>query len=323
MTTSTLGRYQRTSQNFAASTPNLNQDYRTTQTLPRKLQDHQQQPQQHHHQPLHATQSSTYQRTGQRLVTSGYSTLGHPEHRTQYQQQQQQQQQTTVGPAKPARTYAKALNRSKSFNVHAMNGGHDPSPIYIEKLTKNNYMNNANNGHNTSNLYASQAYKSNPHLYSGPSKENSLQSGLKSPSIVNLISRSQKDLTKIDSLESEQSDMLEKKQIFMRGLHQQAPDLYKTLHGDESYTAHSAPSKYHQLRHSTSLETRSPIEINKDTASIVRRDSSSNDGYVVNAYTNKTTMESATANRRILYKDEPRRRTPGATIISVRNEMEK
>lgn len=109
----------------------------------------------------------------------------------------------------------------------------------------------------------------------------------------------------------------------MRGLHQQAPDLYKTLHGDESYTAHSAPSKYHQLRHSTSLETRSPIEINKDTASIVRRDSSSNDGYVVNAYTNKTTMESATANRRILYKDEPRRRTPGATIISVRNEMEK
>ncbi|XP_039959098.1 uncharacterized protein LOC120773947 isoform X1 [Bactrocera tryoni] len=331
VTTSTLGRYQRTSQNFAASTPNLNQDYRTTQTLPRKLQDHQQQPhqqqQQHHHQPLHATQSSTYQRPGQRLVPSGYSTLGHPEHRTQYHHQQQQhnvqQQQTTVGPAKPARTYAKALNRSKSFNVHAMNGSHDPSPIYIEKLTKNNYTNNANNGHNTSNLYASQAYKSNPHLYSGPSKENSLQSGLKSPSIVNLISRSQKDLTKIDSLESEQSDMLEKKQIFMRGLHQQAPDLYKTLHGDESYTAHSAPNKYHQLRHSTSLETRSPVEINKDTASIVRRDSSSNEGYVLNAYSNKTTMESATANRRILYKDEQRRRTPGATIISVRNEIEK
>uniref|UniRef100_A0A0A1WR74 Uncharacterized protein n=2 Tax=Zeugodacus cucurbitae TaxID=28588 RepID=A0A0A1WR74_ZEUCU len=336
VTTSTLGRYQRTSQNFAASTPNLNQDYRTTQTLPRKLQEHQQQPhpqqqQQQHHQPLHASQSSTYQRPGQRLVTGGYSTLGHPEHRTQYQHQPQQQhqhnmqqQQTTVGPAKPARTYAKALNRSKSFNVHAMNGSHDPSPIYIEKLTKNNYTNNANNGHNnTSNLYASQAYKSNPHLYSGPSKENSLQSGLKSPSIVNLISRSQKDLTKIDSLESEQNDMLEKKQIFMRGLHQQAPDLYKTLHGDESYAGHSTPNKYHQLRHSTSLETRSPIEINKDTASIVRRDSSSNDGYVVNAYSNKTTMESATANRRILYKDEQRRRTPGATIISVRNDMEK
>lgn len=326
-----MGRYQRTSQNLAASTPNLNQDYRTTQTLPRKLQDHQQQPQQHHHQPLHATQSSTYQRPGQRLVTSGYSTLGQPEHRSQYQQHQQQQhnmqqQQTTVGPAKPARTYAKALNRSKSFNVHAMNGSQDPSPIYIEKLTKNNYTNNANNchnGQNTCNLYASQAYKSNPHLYSGPSKENSLQSGLKSPSIVNLISRSQKDLTKIDSLESEQSDMLEKKQIFMRGLHQQAPDLYKTLHGDESYTGHSTPNKYHQLRHSTSLETRSPIEINKDTASIVRRDSSSNDGYVVNAYSNKTTMESATANRRILYKDDQRRRTPGATIISVRNDMEK
>ncbi|XP_036319076.1 uncharacterized protein LOC118733675 [Rhagoletis pomonella] len=337
VTTSTLGRYQRTGQNFAASTPNLNQDYRTTQTLPRKLQDHhQQQPhQQPHTQPSHAAQSSGYQRSGQRLVSSGYSTLGHPEQRAQYQQQHQQQQQqeqqqqqrmqqqhtttvTAVGPAKPARTYAKALNRSKSFNVHAMNGSHDPSPIYIEKLTKNNYTNNYNS-HNTSNLYASQAYKSNPHLYSGPSKENSLQSGLKSPSIVNLISRSQKDLTKIDSLEGEHVDTLDKKQAFMRGLHQQAPDLYKTLHGDESYR-HSTPNKYHQLRHSTSLEPRSPIEINKDTASIVRRDSSSNDGYVLNTYSNKTTMESATANRRILYKDEQRRRTPGgATIISVRN----
>lgn len=341
-----MGRYQRTGQNFAASTPNLNQDYRTTQTLPRKLHDHQQQPHphlqqqqqqqqlQHHHQPLHMTQSSGYQRTGQRLLTSGYSTLGHPDQqRTQYHQHQQQQhniqpQPAVMGPAKPARTYAKALNRSKSFNVHAMNGSHDPSPIYIEKLTKNNYTNNVSQGgqQTTSNLYASQAYKSNPHLYSGPSKENSLQSGLKSPSIVNLISRSQKDLTKIDSLENEQGDMLEKKQTFMRGLHQQAPDLYRTLHGDESYPTHGAPNKYHQLRHSTSLETRSPIEINKDTASIVRRDSSSNDGYVANAYSNKTTMESATANRRLLYKEDParHRRTPGATIISVRNnEMEK
>ncbi|XP_004535237.1 uncharacterized protein LOC101450091 isoform X3 [Ceratitis capitata] len=347
VTTSTLGRYQRTGQNFAASTPNLNQDYRTTQTLPRKLHDHQQQPHPHlqqqqqqqqqlqsHHQPLHMTQSSGYQRTGQRLLTSGYSTLGHPDQqRTQYHQHQQQQhniqpQPAVMGPAKPARTYAKALNRSKSFNVHAMNGSHDPSPIYIEKLTKNNYTNNVNQGgqQTTSNLYASQAYKSNPHLYSGPSKENSLQSGLKSPSIVNLISRSQKDLTKIDSLENEQGDMLEKKQTFMSGLHQQAPDLYRTLHGDESYPTHGAPNKYHQLRHSTSLETRSPIEINKDTASIVRRDSSCNDGYVANAYSNKTKMESATANRRLLYKEDParHRRTPGATIISVRNnEMEK
>ncbi|XP_053950676.1 uncharacterized protein LOC128858430 isoform X2 [Anastrepha ludens] len=337
VSTSTLGRYPRASQNFAASTPNLNQDYRTTQTLPRKLQDHQQQPHQPQHpQPTHTTttQASTYQRPGQRAVPSGYSTLGHPEQRTQYHHHQQQQQlqsmqqQTTtttaVGPAKPARTYAKALNRSKSFNVHAMNGSHDPSPIYIEKLTKNNYTNN-HNSHNTSNLYASQAYKSNPHLYSGPSKENSLQSGLKSPSIVNLISRSQKDLTKIDSLDNEQGDTLDKKQTFMRGLHQQAPELYKSLHGDESYHQITSPNKYHQLRHSTSLETRSPIEINKDTASIVRRDSSSNDGYVVNAYSNKTTMESATANRRILYKDDQRRRTPGgATIISVRNaEVEK
>ncbi|KAI8127804.1 hypothetical protein CVS40_2252 [Lucilia cuprina] len=37
-----------------------------------------------------------------------------------------------TGPLKPARTYAKSLNRSKSFSVHAMNGCNDPSPIYME-----------------------------------------------------------------------------------------------------------------------------------------------------------------------------------------------
>ncbi|XP_067640154.1 uncharacterized protein chas isoform X2 [Eurosta solidaginis] len=336
---STLGRYQRSGQNFAASTPNLNQDYRTAQTLPRKLHESQQQPQQRT-QPLHNAQTSNFQRTGQRMVTSGYSTLGHPEQRMQYNQHQQQQQHlqsmqqhpqsmqqqplAPMGPAKPARTYAKALNRSKSFNVHAMNGSHDPSPIYIEKLTKNNYNNNNHNSHNTtSNLYASQAYKSNPHLYSGPTKENSIQSGLKSPSIVNLISRSQKDLTKLDSLDGDHTEgILDKKQAFMRDLHQQAPDLYRTLHGDESYHQHvTPPNKYQQLRHSTSLEPRSHIEINKDTAHIVRRDtSSSNDDYVMSAHlNNKMAAESSTANRRILYKDEQRRRTPGATIISVRN----
>ena len=90
-----------------------------------------------------------------------------------------------TGPAKPARTY-KAINRSKSFNVHTLNGTTDPSPIYIEKLSKNNY---------------SSMYKSNPHLnessphHRPPHNETPLSGQLKSPSIVNLISRSQRDLT--------------------------------------------------------------------------------------------------------------------------------
>lgn len=44
-----------------------------------------------------------------------------------------------IAPAKPARTY-KSLERSKSFNIYDVNGQNEPTPIYMEKLTNNNYQ---------------------------------------------------------------------------------------------------------------------------------------------------------------------------------------
>lgn len=177
-----------------------------------------------------------------------------------------------TGPAKPTRTY-KSLNRSKSFNVHGLNGTNDPHPIYMEKMRKS---------------YGSSMYKSNPHL----SEE---KSQLKSPSIVNLISRSQRDLTKID--EDRQynghtperryqstnymnggSGVSDKKSLFLKGLQDQAPELYKSLHGDvEPVRNGHGYNKYVQRERESSLGSHSPI--NKDTASIVRRGSSSTEDY--------------------------------------------
>lgn len=104
-----------------------------------------------------------------------------------------------TGPAKPARTY-KALQRSKSFNVHGMNGTNDPSPIYMEKLTNNNYKNLSNGHHRepesrviTTTTTHHSIYKSTPHL-----NGNLSEMKLKSPSIVNLISRSTRDLSQLN-----------------------------------------------------------------------------------------------------------------------------
>lgn len=111
-----------------------------------------------------------------------------------------------TGPAKPARTY-KSLQRSKSFNVHGMNGTNDPSPIYMEKLTNNNYKNYSNGHYNhqnrestesphrvvTTTTHHTKIYKSTPHLI-----DPTIDMKLKSPSIVNLISRSTKDLTALN-----------------------------------------------------------------------------------------------------------------------------
>jgi len=172
-----------------------------------------------------------------------------------------------------ARTYAKVLNRSKSFNVHGMNGSNDPSPIYIEKLTRNNYQPRQEPTFGYGLGQGPNAnYKSNPHLFSG--KDNSLKGGLKSPSIVNLISRSQKDLTKIAGCDEDDGGGYpeqDKKQLYLRGLHQQAPDLYRVIHGDEEYGG----SRKYPLQAKYSLDSRSPpsVELNKDTASIVRRGS--------------------------------------------------
>lgn len=155
-----------------------NENYRNSQTLPRKLEHHKQKP---------ISQS-----------TINVSIVNHVKN-TPVQ---------NTGPQKPARTY-KALQRSKSFNVHGMNGTNtnDPSPIYMEKLTNNNYKKYSNGSGNlrepeskvvttTTHHTSSTIYKSTPHL-----NDNLGELKLKSPSIVNLISRSTRDLTQLNGNE--------------------------------------------------------------------------------------------------------------------------
>ncbi|KNC30514.1 hypothetical protein FF38_04471, partial [Lucilia cuprina] len=260
----TLGRYQKSNQRMSGSTPNLNQAYRSTQTLPRKLNDH---PSVHHYetQTVNIARSNATSKVQSKLRQQQQAPS---EQRISYQPISQ-----NTGPLKPARTYAKSLNRSKSFSVHAMNGSNDPSPIYMEKLTSNNYTNN--------NLHSSQAYKSNPHLYSS-SKENTLQqSALKSPSIVNLISRSQKDLTKIGTNDDDTDHYAERQMYTNNNRHsitkQQQYDERKVMpaYRSGSYIEDDykyRPSPHYQLQQKHSLESRGSVDINKDTASIIRHE---------------------------------------------------
>lgn len=244
--TQTLGRFSKSTNRLTATSSSNQNDYRSTQTLPRKLE----------HRPLHSSAANI--------------AIHRPAQNT--------------GPAKPARTY-KSLIRSKSFNVHGLNGTNDPSPIYMEKLNSN---------------YSNSMYKSNPHL-----TEEKLQ--LKSPSIVNLISRSQRDLTKIDEdsqyngyrsdgkMNGYNNHVMatrngvsggvghhDKKNVFMRSLQDRAPELYRTLNSDEenrkNFHKYSVERNIARERES-SLGSRSPITINKDTASIVRRGSTSTEDF--------------------------------------------
>jgi len=184
-----------------------------------------------------------------------------------------------TGPAKPARTY-KSLNRSKSFNVHGLNGTNDPSPIYLEKLTRNT-------PHHI-------MYRSNPHL-------NEDKPQLRSPSIVNLVSRSQRDLTKIDENGSYMGSSYHRDPKRLNGHNRngytssthyypngasdrRANSLLRTDYRTEvdSPLRTSPAYKYglernYQRERESSLGSRSPVTINKDTASIVRRGSSSED----------------------------------------------
>ncbi|KAJ1531657.1 hypothetical protein ONE63_000328 [Megalurothrips usitatus] len=126
------------------------------------------------------------------------------------------------GPAKPARTYRTSLTRSKSFNVQA----------------------------------APTAYRSTSQLH----RLEESPPPLKSPSILASISRSTRDLTDIGEKEnvedlytkprraSEQRRLFSstshlngvnanqdpKKKAFMRGLLDRAPELFKTLHPEET-----------------------------------------------------------------------------------------
>lgn len=279
----TLGRYQKSNQRMSGSTPNLNHGYRSTQTLPRKLNDH---PSVHHYetQTVNIARSNATGKVQSKLRQQQQQQAA-PEQRISYQPISQ-----NTGPLKPARTYAKSLNRSKSFSVHAMNGSNDPSPIYMEKLTSNNYTNN--------NLHSSQAYKSNPHLYSS-SKENTLQqSALKSPSIVNLVSRSQKDLTKIGN--EDDTDHYAERPMYNSNIRHSAGKQQQQYEERRAYRSGSyieddykyRPAPHYQLQQKHSLESRGSVDINKDTASIVRHEE---------------------------YVRQKRNPTSGSTIIKVRN----
>jgi len=281
----TLGRYQKHGQRFSGSTPNLHQqqqDYRSAQTLPRKLHEQrtqrfgnamEKQPPPGRGSYLPAPGQQHQQQQQPRGIPQNHNQSLSPNPSGNPNPNPNPNAMQPQGPAKPARTYAKVLNRSKSFNVHGMNGSNDPSPIYIEKLTRNNYQPRQEPTFGYGLGQGPNAnYKSNPHLFSG--KDNSLKGGLKSPSIVNLISRSQKDLTKIAGCDEDDGGGYpeqDKKQLYLRGLHQQAPDLYRVIHGDEEYGG----SRKYPLQAKYSLDSRSPpsVELNKDTASIVRRGS--------------------------------------------------
>ncbi|XP_075154341.1 chascon isoform X2 [Haematobia irritans] len=261
----TLGRYQKGNHRISGSTPNLNQGYRSTQTLPRKLND----------QPPTVHQYET-----QTMNINRSNVTGKVQSKVRQQQQQLEQRiayqpiTQNTGPLKPARTYAKSLNRSKSFSVHAMNGSNDPSPIYMEKLNGNHY--NGYNNNNSSNLQSSHAFKSNPHLYSS-SKENTVQqTPLKSPSIVNLISRSQRDLTKIGMNEDESDNYGERQTGYTNNRkyyeERKATPPYRAGSYIEDDYKYRSPGHYH-LQAKSSLDSRGgSVEINKDTASIIRHE---------------------------------------------------
>lgn len=202
-----------------------------------------------------------------------------------------------TGPVKPARTY-KALNRSKSFNVHGLNGTNDPSPIYLEKLGRGQPTSGGGGG-GGGGLYR-PSFPHEPGSGQTAPRDASVQ--LKSPSIVNLISRSTRDLTQAGQYEEglagnrvleyypggaaepPSGHTLDKKNVFLRNLQNRAPELYRTLHGAEVGNGSSSPSKEYLGTYITReqehlLGSRSPATLNKDTASIARRGSSSTEDY--------------------------------------------
>ena len=236
-----------------------NENYRNSQTLPRKL-EHKQKP---------MSQST--------INVSIVNNVKNPPVQN-------------TGPAKPARTY-KALQRSKSFNVHGMNGTNDPSPIYMEKLTNNNYK-NFSNGHQkepesrviTTTTHHTTIYKSTPHL-----NDNLSDLKLKSPSIVNLISRSTRDLTALNGNDHQYIDRRYnsspfrhgtpdlKKSTFLRGLHEQAPELFKTLHGEEEISSKNIKFAERDSSGSKASSRSSPIVGKDSPVGILRRGSNSTD----------------------------------------------
>lgn len=144
-------------------------------------------------------------------------------------------------------------------------------------------------------------YRSNPHL-------NEDKTQLRSPSIVNLISRSQRDLTKIDENGSYNNTQTYQQRDGRRlnghrngGYTTQYTNGNNTIDRRSNSLLRNGTDNYHHQRtevdsplrngsgykyglernkqreRESSLGSRSPVTINKDTASIVRRGSSSED----------------------------------------------
>lgn len=172
-----------------------------------------------------------------------------------------------------------------------MNGTNDPSPIYMEKLTNNNYKNHANGQSKepesrviTTTTHHTTIYKSTPHL-----NDHLAEIKLKSPSIVNLISRSTRDLSQLNGSDHQYIDRRYnsspfrngtpdlKKSTFLRGLHDQAPELYKTLHGDEDLTQRNIKFSERESSGSKASSRSSPIVGKDSPVGILRRGSNSTD----------------------------------------------
>jgi hypothetical protein len=222
-----------------------NDNYRSSQTLPRKLEHHKQKP---------ISQS-----------TINVSIVNNNVKNTPVHQ--------NTGPAKPARTY-KALQRSKSFNVHGMNGTNDPSPIYMEKLTNNNYKNLSNGHHRepesrtiTTTTTHHSIYKSTPHL-----NGNLSEMKLKSPSIVNLISRSTRDLSQLNGNDHHQ---------YIDRRYNASPFLQKTTLLRNGFEDEIGTKNIKFVEHDSSgskASSRSSPTVGKDSpVGILRRSSNSTD----------------------------------------------
>jgi hypothetical protein len=317
----TLGRFSkstnRLTSNGLTSTPSTkngyesvalnesNENYRSSQTLPRKLEHHKQKP---------ISQSTIN-------VSIVNNVKNHPVQNT--------------GPAKPARTY-KALQRSKSFNVHGMNGTNDPSPIYMEKLTNNNYK-NFTNGHQkiiehptpertiTTTTTHHSIYKSTPHL-NGHINEIKL----KSPSIVNLISRSTRDLTQLNGSDHQYIDRRYNSSPFTH-------DYKKSTNGrngiEEEVLSRNIKFAERDSSGSKASSRSSPIVGKDSPIGILRRSSNStdNDNYsetfkyqtLSNDPVNPTVTDTVeTFSKKIIPSDQVDARTKKETIVE-RHEIKK
>ncbi|CAK1556336.1 unnamed protein product [Leptosia nina] len=288
---STLGR-------FSHSTSRLNpnseteeereREYRSAQTLPRKLHERKEKPNE-------KPSSNKYwnRLTNNKRSTSAINISNNVPEGKAY----------PPAPAKPARTY-KSLNRSKSFAMGVPE--QETHPRYVTGMSRN----------------YSTMYKSNPHL----SRLDETPEQLKSPGIVSIINRSQRDLADAVSRETERRrdglfgarygktapinnghtngynksfDETDKKKIFLKGLRDRAPELYQTLHADDESdgsrlsSRYGTPSPHYKDR--TSEERKIPIyktdSLNRDSSPFVsrletrlkspvnRRESNSSDNY--------------------------------------------